>query len=70
MSEDNARVENFLLIGLGAVAIQFAFDLRKVTEGKLGFMNRPGSRSRLVREAIEAGHPFRWTDRDARLAKR
>lgn len=40
------------------MAIQFAFDLRKVTEGKLGFMNRPGSRSRLVREAIEAGHPL------------
>lgn len=56
MSEDSDTTGDFLLVGLGAVAIQFAFDLRSTTDGRLGFMNRPGARTRLVCDAIAAGH--------------
>ncbi|WP_322084287.1 opine metallophore biosynthesis dehydrogenase [Burkholderia sp. BCC1972] len=61
--------EDFLFIGLGAVAIQFAFDLRSVSDGMLGFMSRPGARSRLIRDAIAAGQPLSLEGRGRALSE-
>lgn len=56
MSKEIDTIGDFLFVGLGAVAIQFAFDLQRVTDGTFGFLNRPGARSRLVLDAMAAGH--------------
>ncbi|WP_423394058.1 opine metallophore biosynthesis dehydrogenase [Burkholderia sp. LMG 21824] len=69
MPEDDDTAENFLLVGLGAVAIQFAFDLRSVTAGKLGFMNRAGARSRLIRDSIAAGQALSLDGRGRALSE-
>lgn len=46
---------NVLLVGLGAVAIQVALDLRRHGAGRLGALNHPGRRSQRIAEALARG---------------
>ncbi len=61
---------NVLLVGLGAVAIQVALDLRRHGAGRLGALNHPGRRSQRIAEALARGACLQWKGRAASLAVR
>ena len=51
MNAADESLGNVLLVGLGAVAIQVALDLRRHGAGRLGALNHPGRRSQRIAEA-------------------
>ena len=48
MNAADESLGNVLLVGLGAVAIQVALDLRRHGAGRLGALNHPGRRSQRI----------------------
>ncbi|MCR3846198.1 opine metallophore biosynthesis dehydrogenase, partial [Pseudomonas aeruginosa] len=52
MNAADESLGNVLLVGLGAVAIQVALDLRRHGAGRLGALNHPGRRSQRIAEAL------------------
>ena len=54
MNAADESLGNVLLVGLGAVAIQVALDLRRHGAGRLGALNHPGRRSQRI-EALARG---------------
>lgn len=48
MNAADESLGNVLLVGLGAVAIQVALDLRRHGAGRLGALNHPGDRKSVV----------------------
>ncbi len=55
MNAADESLGNVLLVGLGAVAIQVALDLRRHGAGRLGALNHPGRRSQRIAEALARG---------------